>query len=121
MARPLPTDHEPAWSKYIAAQRGGIAEYRTIDGSRCDVLTEEFAAEVEWVKKWKESIGQALLYGLLTGRKPKVILLLRGHSHEQLYLDRCRMVCLQVGITLETLLTTERDNQSVTLKIFKAA
>ena len=121
MNRPRPNDHEPAWSKYIAAQCGGIAEYRTIDGSRCDVLTEGFAAEVEWVKKWKESIGQALLYGLLTARKPKVILLLRGHDHEQLYLDRCRIVCQRAGIELETLLTTERENQSVTLKIFTAA
>lgn len=109
---PLPTDNEPAWSKYIAALIGGVAEYRTIDNSRCDVLTDQFAIEVEWVKKWKESIGQSLLYSILTGRRPKVILLMRGHDHEQLYLDRCRMVCQEAGIDIETLSTVNRSKNT---------
>tara|TARA_R110002072_G_scaffold238769_3_gene396398 strand:- start:18886 stop:19305 length:420 start_codon:yes stop_codon:yes gene_type:complete len=109
LSTPLPSDNEPAWSKYLAAKLGGVAEYRTIDNSRCDVLTDDYAIEVEWVKKWKESIGQSLLYAELTGRRPKVILLLRGHDHERLYVDRCRMVCCRAGITLETVSTVDRS------------
>lgn len=106
--RPGPKAWEPVWSKYLAAKLGGVAEYRCIDGSRVDVLTDDFAAEVEWVKKWKESIGQALLYSLLTGRAPMVILLLRGHDHERKYLDRCRMVCVRADIELRTESTVPR-------------
>ena len=61
-SRPNPTDPEPAWSRFLAAELGGVAEYRTVDGSRVDVLTDTHAYEVEWCKKWKESIGQAFEY-----------------------------------------------------------
>jgi hypothetical protein len=107
--RPAATAYEPAWSRWLAAQVGGVAEYRTIDGSRVDVLTDSYAAEIEWVKKWKESIGQALFYACMTGRSPMVVLLTRGHEHERLYLDRCRIVCERAGVMLRTVSTVARE------------
>lgn len=102
MEVPSSTAWETAWSKYIADSLGGVAEYRCLDGSRVDVLTDEYAWEVEWCKKWKESIGQALLYSVLTGRKAGVILLLRKKKTEEKYLLRCAVACACAGIRLET-------------------
>lgn len=101
--RPSPTSRETEWSKWVAFKLGGEAEARTFDGSRCDVLTDEFAIEVEWVKKWKESVGQALFYAAAFGRKPKIILLTRGKPNEELYYLRASVVCNAGGIELETL------------------
>jgi len=108
MNRPNPTDRETEWSKWLAQELGGESEARTFDGSRCDVLTDEFAIEVEWVKKWKEAPTQALFYAAAFGRKPKVILLTRGHDHEELYYLRALVVCHQGGISLETMETRSR-------------
>lgn len=98
---PSPNDNEPAWSKWIAQERGGIAEFRCREGSRVDVLTDSMAYEVEWVKKWKEAIGQALLYSVLTGRPGGVILLLRGKPNEEKYILRCAVACARAGLLLE--------------------
>lgn len=92
--------HELQWSRYLAHRVGGETEFRLPDGSRVDILTDEFAWEVEWSDKWPESIGQATYYALATGRKPGVWLLLRGDYDED-YL-RCLMVCRHLGIGLRT-------------------
>ena len=102
MDPPGATEYEPAWSKYLAWKWGGESEYRTVDGSRVDVLTDDMAWEVEWCKKWKESVGQALFYGVVTGRKPGVVLLLRRKPGEALYFLRATIACREAGVTLRT-------------------
>jgi hypothetical protein len=86
-----PRLRETEWSKIIAEEKGGVAEFRLPDQSRVDVLTESTAYEVEWVEKWPEAIGQALFYGLSTDRAPGIILLMRGSKAEENYLE-----CLSV-------------------------
>jgi len=61
-------------SKYIQTLIGGKREV-VVEGGRIDLLLEDYAFEIEWAAKWKESIGQALWYGLNTNRKPAIILL----------------------------------------------
>jgi hypothetical protein len=100
--RPLPTDNEVAWSKFIAFQLGGEAEVRTPDGSRCDIVAGDYAIEVEWCKKQSQAPGQALLYAATLMKKPKVILLTRGKKTEEKYFLRCLVACLQAGIELTT-------------------
>jgi hypothetical protein len=102
MDPPAATAHEPAWSKYLSWKWNGEAEHRTVDGSRVDVLTDDMAWEVEWCKKWKESIGQALFYGVVTGRKPGVVLLLRRKPSEAVYFLRAAIACREAGIELRT-------------------
>lgn len=78
---------EQQWSAHIAAELGGKAEVTLADDSRCDVLTETHAWEVEWGQNWKSGPGQAILYGVLTERKPGVILLLkRGEDNKRFVL-----------------------------------
>lgn len=39
---------------------------------RVDCLTDEYAIEVDFAKKWAEAIGQSLYYAQITGKKPAI-------------------------------------------------
>ena len=77
--------NELEWTKYIAESKNGTHQYICPDQSRVDVLTDEYAYEVEWANKWKEAPTQAILYSMLTNKKPAVILLMRGNKTEKVY------------------------------------
>lgn len=109
MQIPTPLDRETTWSQWIAKQKGGHAEVRTFCGARCDVLTEEYAFEVEWVKKYKEAPGQALLYAALLHRKPGIILLSRNSPMDRIYFLRSTVICQQANIYLEIIDTADPD------------
>ena len=74
----------------LCNQLNGVIEYRTIDGSRVDCLTDEYAIEVEFAKKWKEAIGQALFYGIETNRKPSIALII--DENDTKYINRLSTV-----------------------------
>ena len=46
------------------------------DMTRVDCLAKDYAIEFDFAKKWAESIGQALYYSKMTGKKPAVTLIL---------------------------------------------
>ena len=100
---PKPTDHEPVWSQYIARTWWMHAEpeFVAADGSRVDILSSEVAWEVEWAKKWQESIGQAVWYSIVTSRKGGVILLLRNKPTEKVYIARCAACCRAAGLEFQ--------------------
>lgn len=52
---------------------GGTVEY-PVESGRVDILTDEYAIEVEFANKWKDAIGQSLWYGLQTNRQPAIVL-----------------------------------------------
>lgn len=58
--------------KYI----GGTTEF-IVPGGRADIVNDEYAIEVEFADHWKNSIGQALWYGLQTNKKPGIVLVMR--------------------------------------------
>ena len=88
-------------SAIIADKNGWETEVIMDDGSRCDILNETHAIEVEWATKWKEAPAQAVLYGIFTGKKPKVILLTKSKTKEKVYILRCKLVCQELGIGME--------------------
>jgi len=63
----------------------GIAEFRTINATYVDCLTSEYAVEVEFDYKWKESIGQSLHYAQATGKKPAIVFVRRQKSRVDYY------------------------------------
>ena len=69
------TDH----AKLIQKELGGQLEV-TVYSGRVDLVTSTRAWEIDWANKWKESIGQALWYGLQTSKKPGIILIMRKDS-----------------------------------------
>lgn len=89
---------ETKWTKKIAEKMGLNpkinTEVRLADRSRCDITTEKFAIEVEWASKWKEAVGQAIHYALLTGKKPGVIILGKSTDKKDIQdFNRCKRVC----------------------------
>jgi len=79
---------------------GAKIEVSLWDGTRCDMLTEEYAIEVDWSRKWGEAIGQSLYYAEVLQRKPGIILLVRDKRAEMVYVYRCQTVCAKYGIRL---------------------
>ena len=39
------------------------------DGTRCDILTDTHAIEVDFANKWAQAIGQSLNHAMQTGKK----------------------------------------------------
>lgn len=46
-----------------------------VPSGRVDILTKQYAIEVEFADKWKNSIGQSLWYGLQTNKTPGIVLI----------------------------------------------
>lgn len=63
----------------------GIMEVRLLDATRVDCLTEEYAIEVEYARKWAEAVGQSLHYAIMTGKKPGIALILKNKMEEEAY------------------------------------
>ena len=76
--------YQIAWCKI----HNGIMEYENIDKTRVDCLTSTHAVEFDFYNKWAESIGQALYYGFMTGKKPKVVLILENQKWQMVYYNR---------------------------------
>jgi len=77
----------------------GDTEIVLDDKSRVDILTDTFAIEVDFGKKWAESIGQSLYYSALTGKKAGVLLILDG-KNENIFLKRLMAVAVKHDITI---------------------
>jgi len=85
----------------LAPKYGAEAEVLMPDGTRCDLLSDQYAIEVDWAEKHHEAVSQAVLYSIWTGRKPAVLLLVTDDSCQtKLYLLRCKLVCERLGIRL---------------------
>jgi len=66
---------EKNYSLYIQSLIGGKREV-SIPSGRVDLVTEDYAFEIEKANKWKHSIGQSLWYALNTNKKPGIILII---------------------------------------------
>lgn len=84
----------------LASRYQAETEVRLWDETRVDLLSDEFAIEVDWPHKWAEAIGQSLYYAEVTGRKPAVILLVKDAARERRFVYRAAVVCARVHIRL---------------------
>ena len=90
--------NENYYQTKFCSKFNGIIEYRLKDATRVDCLTEEYAIEVDWAKKWAEGIGQSLYYSLMTKRKPAVALIVG--KNDKKYLKRLRKVTKEFNIKI---------------------
>ncbi|MBO6273792.1 hypothetical protein J6O48_13590 [bacterium] len=74
---------------YVNMYCKGIVEYQLSDRTRVDCLTDEYAIEYDWAKKWAESIGQAMYYSKMTGKKPAVAIIIKN-PEERVYINRIK-------------------------------
>jgi len=87
----------------LANELGAKQEVTLWDGSRCDLVTDATAYEIDFAPKWQEAVGQSLYYGILLDRRPGIILLVKDRRSELRYLHRCQIVCAKYGIQLRML------------------
>lgn len=98
--------HEKYYQSLLCNKLGGEMEYVLKDKTRVDCLTDEYAIEVDFAKKWAEGIGQSLYYGYMTNKKPAVALIV-GKKDER-YLKRIELVSKELGIKVYRL---EKDDK----------
>lgn len=85
------------WCEYLACtepiQRLGDPRMEVVlaDKSRCDILTTQVAWEVDFARKWREGVKQAIHYGALTGRRGGLILLY-DPARDGMYFQLTKMV-----------------------------
>ena len=86
--------NESSYQHSYCAIHNGIEEYELSDKTRVDCLTEKYAIEFDFANKKYESVGQALWYGINTGKTPKVVLILDSkYKKEQMrYFDRIKKI-----------------------------
>ena len=106
------SSYQHAWCN----KHNGIEEYRNKDFTRVDCLTETHAVEFDFANKWAESIGQALYYQFMTGKKAKVVLILENPKKEIVYYKRVKKLgCIHnfdvEYVTIESLNLKTKTNK----------
>jgi uncharacterized Fe-S cluster-containing radical SAM superfamily enzyme len=62
-------------------------------------LSDEYAIEVDFAKKWAEGVGQSLYYAHMTGKKPAVGFII-DTKKEKRYLKRLEILAKKYGIKI---------------------
>ena len=78
-------------------EQNGIEEYKLCDKTRVDCLTEEYAIEFDWAKKWAECVGQCLYYAKLTGKKPAAAIIIDSKNDKK-YIERIKTIDKEIKI-----------------------
>jgi len=100
----VPTDaRESDWTNGLAESTGGRAEVQ-VDSGRADVLTENYAVEVDFLRKWKEGLGQALYYADVTDLIPVLAIIAPDRVDEDL-LKQIDALCIEKGVKLVLLVS----------------
>lgn len=81
---------EAVYQNFWCRCHNGITEYKNRDYTRVDCLTDTHAVEFDFANKWAESIGQALHYQYLTGKRAKVVLIIENPQKEMCYYERVK-------------------------------
>ena len=90
---------ESYYQKAFAEVIGGEREVVLSDRTRVDIVTDEYAIEVDFAEKWAESIGQSLHYQGMLDKKAGVLLVWKGPEEER-FLKRLMDVAVKHGITV---------------------
>ena len=77
-----------------------LTEVVLFDRTRCDIVTDSFAIEVDFASKWAESIGQSLYYSNVLNKKAGVLLIIEDKQRDEKYLKRLRFIAEKYDITV---------------------
>jgi len=91
---------ESFYQEQYAKKLGGRTEVTMPDGTRCDILTDTHAIEVDFADKWAEAIGQSLNYAMQTGKKAGIVLVLKDKGDEK-HLERLREMAVHHSMDVE--------------------
>jgi len=93
--------NEASYQNAWCSAHGGVTEYENKDFTRVDCLTATNAVEFDFANKWAESIGQALHYQLMTGKKAKVVLILENPQKQMVYYNRVKALAIKYNFDVE--------------------
>ena len=102
------SSYQHAW----CSAHNGIEEYENSDKTRVDCLTQTHAVEFDFANKWAESIGQAIHYHLMTGKRAKVVLILENPSKQIVYFNRIQNIGKFYDIDVEYVTTAILNPQN---------
>ena len=91
------SSYQHAW----CSMHKGIEEYENKDFTRVDCLTQYHAVEFDFANKWAESIGQALHYEYMTGKKGMVVLILENPQKQIVYFNRVKALSKKYNFDVE--------------------
>lgn len=91
--------NEHYYQSLLCNKLDGKMEYVLQDRTRVDCLTDEYAIEVDFAKKWAEGIGQSLYYAHMTNKKPAVGLIIDGKK-DQRYFNRLNFIAKEYRIKI---------------------
>jgi hypothetical protein len=77
--------NEKYYNHLYCEREMGEEEFILENNARVDCLTDEYAIEMDWAKKWYEGVTQALYYGMQTKKKPKLVLIMKSKSDYKYY------------------------------------
>ena len=89
--------YQHAW----CSANGGVEEFQNKDYTRVDCITKKYAVEFDFANKWAESVGQALYYGIMTGKKPLVVLILENPQKQMIYYQRVKKLSEKYNFDVE--------------------
>lgn len=78
----------------------GVMEQSLLDRTRVDCLTDEYAIEVDFAKKWAESVGQSLYYAAMTEKKPAVGFIMNDNQKDERHLKRLEVLAKRYQIKI---------------------
>lgn len=95
---------EKEWNASLANQINGQSEVQ-VDRGRVDVMTDAYAIEIDFFKKWHEGLGQAIHYGDASNRIGVLALIERHKEHEtdvehMELLRKIERLCIEKGVKL---------------------
>ena len=95
--------NELSYQHAYCSMHNGIEEYELSDKTRVDCLTDTYAIEFDFCNKVYEAVGQSLHYALMTGKKPKIVLILDSKYKQQqmVYVERIKKIGQTYGIEVE--------------------
>jgi hypothetical protein len=76
----------------------GEMEFTLPDKTRVDCLTDEFAIEVDWAKKWAQGVGQSIYYAEITNKRPAIALIMDNTKADERHLKRLIVVAEKLNI-----------------------
>lgn len=90
--------NEKYYQTIFCEKINAVMEYRLKDKTRIDCLSNEYAIEVDWAKKWAEAIGQSLYYSEMTNKKPAIVLIV--DSNDDRFVNRAKLLANKYNIKI---------------------
>ena len=99
---------EAHYQEIAAKKYNGQTEVILPDGTRCDIVTETHAIEVDFADKWAEAIGQSLNYSFQLNKKAGILLILEKPDDER-HLIRVESIIKHFQLTIDVLAIRARE------------